>query len=388
MSLQVSISPASNAFTDNPVYLSIDTSSMATYTIFYWESFERLGDIFIGNGNGSFRVNIAEILETLFVDIPPLWGRSELLINLSDKRYNKADIRVKVLNEEGEVRYITFTAWRGGISKRTFRKLGREGTNIFDLKFLKGSGNFFFTTRSNDWRIVLRETELYPLCFIYPEQELKVKELITGKSIPVTGTSGDFYALNIEAIRLAFFSEHGVLANLFDVYAGKNFVCQIGIEESPPVWERYLLRFLNSYGTYELFSLEGKASVSPTVDEDETTVFQRYDEVTDSYYSERRRTEVQEVLTIKTGFKHPNEVRFLADLLASDKVYLIGYGQEEIMCIPSIDEFSFQVKPDEPKDMTLKLTLADKECNQTLDIKGNGYKRPRIHSKEFSKQFN
>lgn len=34
------------------------------------------------------------------------------------------------------------------------------GTDIFSLKFLNESCNFFFTTRSNDWRITMRETEL------------------------------------------------------------------------------------------------------------------------------------------------------------------------------------------------------------------------------------
>ena len=38
----------------------------------YFVNFEFMRSIFTGNGNGSFKVNIAEVLETLFVDIPPL----------------------------------------------------------------------------------------------------------------------------------------------------------------------------------------------------------------------------------------------------------------------------------------------------------------------------
>ena len=90
MSLTANIDPTENAFTGNPVYLSVKTTSMATYNIMYFVNFEFMRSIFTGNGNGSFKVNIAEVLETLFVDIPPLTDSSEMLISLSDKRYNKA----------------------------------------------------------------------------------------------------------------------------------------------------------------------------------------------------------------------------------------------------------------------------------------------------------
>ena len=388
MSLTANIDPTENAFTGNPVYLSVETTSMATYNIMYFVNFEFMRSIFTGNGNGSFKVNIAEVLETLFVDIPPLTDSSEMLISLSDKRYNKAVVTITLQNEEEETATLVVTAWRGGISKRAFKKLHEEGNNIFSLKFLNESCNFFFTTRSNDWRITMRETELYPLCFIYPEHELKITELLTGQSLAVPGTAGNFYALNLEAVRLKFFTDYGVLANLFDVYSGETFALRIGIEQSPTVRERYRLRFLNSYGVYEVFSLEGEASVTPGMDEDEDTVFRRYDEITDDYYSDRIRTEIQEAVTVKTGFKRPQEIRFLLDLLSSDDVYLAGYGREEIKVIPSAEEFSYRVRPDVPQNVTLKLTFAEKESNWTGEITESGYRKPRVHSKEFSKQFN
>lgn len=94
MSLTANIDPTENAFTGNPVYLSVETTSMATYNIMYFVNFEFMRSIFTGNGNGSFKVNIAEVLETLFVDIPPLTDSSEMLISLSDKRYNKAVVTI------------------------------------------------------------------------------------------------------------------------------------------------------------------------------------------------------------------------------------------------------------------------------------------------------
>ena len=378
--LKVNIYPTGNAFTRNPIFLSVSSSSMATYSI-------RMNneEVFKGNGIGEFRVNIAEIVETGITDARILPDNTEHLLAVSGL---SAKVTIHVVNEGEEEDNLSFTAWKGGISKKEFKRLRNMGTDIFSLKFLNESCNFFFTTRSNDWRITMRETELYPLCFIYPGHELKITELLTGQSLAVPGTTGSLYALNLEAVRLKFFTDYGVLANLFDVYSGDTFALRIGIEQSPTVREHYRLRFLNSYGTYEVFSLEGEASVTPSMDEDEDAVFRRYDEITDDYYSDRIRTEIQEAVTIKTGFKRPQEIRFLLDLLSSDNVYLSGYGQEEIKVIPSAEEFSYRVRPDAPQNVTLKLTFAEKESNWTGEITESGYRKPGVHSKEFSKQFN
>ena len=378
--LKVNIYPTGNAFTRNPIFLSVSSSSMATYSI-------RMNneEVFKGNGIGEFRVNIAEIVETGITDARILSDNTEHLLAVSGL---SAEVTIHVVNEGEEEDNLSFTAWKGGISKKEFRRLRNMGTDIFSLKFLNESCNFFFTTRSNDWRITMRETELYPLCFIYPGHELKITELLTGQSLAVPGTTGSLYALNLETVRLKFFTDYGVLANLFDVYSGDTFALRIGIEQSPTVREHYRLRFLNSYGTYEVFSLEGEASVTPGMDEDEDAVFRRYDEITDDYYSDRIRTEIQEAVTIKTGFKRPQEIRFLLDLLSSDNVYLSGYGQEEIKVIPSAEEFSYRVRPDAPQNVTLKLTFAEKESNWTGEITESGYRKPGVHSKEFSKQFN
>ena len=378
--LKVNIYPTGNAFTRNPIFLSVSSSSMATYSI-------RMNneEIFKGNGIGEFRVNIAEIVETGIASTHILANNTEPLLAVYGL---SAKVTIHVVNEGEEEDNLSFTAWKGGISKKEFKRLRNLGTDIFSLKFLNESCNFFFTTRSNDWRIMMRETELYPLCFIYPGHELKITELLTGQSLAVPGTAGNLYALSLEAVRLKFFTDYGVLANLFDVYSGETFALRIGIEQSPTVRERYRLRFLNSYGVYEVFSLEGEASVTPGMDEDEDAVFRRYDEITDDYYSDRIRTEIQEAVTVKTGFKRPQEIRFLLDLLSSDDVYLAGYGREEIKVIPSAEEFSYRVRPDAPQNVTLKLTFAEKESNWTGEITESGYRKPRVHSKEFSKQFN
>ena len=170
--LKVNIYPTGNAFTRNPIFLSVSSSSMATYSI-------RMNneEVFKGNGIGEFRVNIAEIVETGITDARILSDNTEHLLAVSGL---SAEVTIHVVNEGEEEDNLSFTAWKGGISKKEFRRLRNMGTDIFSLKFLNESCNFFFTTRSNDWRITMRETELYPLCFIYPGHELKRTDLRTG----------------------------------------------------------------------------------------------------------------------------------------------------------------------------------------------------------------
>ena len=381
--LKVNIYPTGNAFTRNPIFLSVSSVSMATYSI-------RMNDeeIFKGNGTGDFKVNISEIVETGIKTVPVLRGGTESITGITGL-FARADIHVE--NEGAEEADLFFTAWAGGISKKDFKRLRTMGTDIFTLKFLNPYCNFFFTTRSADWKIAVRETELFPLPFIFPSsgEEVSVTELTGKNKTIVEGTPGNLYALDIAAIRRAFFFDNGILACCFDVRVGENFACRIAVEQSRATKERYLLRFLNSYGAYELLEVQGKASVTPQFPEEgEGATFSRYDEITDDFNQERKRPEIQNIITVGIGYRRSGEIPFLLDLLSSDDVTLLGYGEDEIRVIPSVEEFSFMVHPEEPKDITLKLTFTETESNYTPDITENGFNKPRIHSKQFSKQFN
>ncbi len=380
--LRVSLYPTGNAFTRNPVFLTVFSPSMVTYSIRMNNT-----EIFKGNGTGDFRVNIAEIIETEISPVPTLQDNTGIVTELSGL---SADVVIHVENEGGEEQDLSFTAWRGGISRKNFRRLREKGTDIFSLKFLNPHCNFFFTTRSGDWKIPIRETELSPLPFIFPGngEEVSVTELTGGNKITLEGEPGKLYALNIAAIRRNLFLNNGILASCFDVRVGGIIACRIAVEQSKVSRERYFLRFLNSYGIYELFEILGKASVELQSPEDEESNFRRYDELTDDYVLERERPDTRGVITVNTGYRRPGELFFLLDLLASDDVTLIGYAEEEVKVIPSAEEFSFMVRPEEPRDVTLKLTLAETESNRTPDITDNGFGRPRVHSGQFGRQFN
>lgn len=89
--LKVNIYPTGNAFTRNPIFLSVSSYSMATYSI-------RMNneEIFKGNGIGEFRVNIAEIVETGIASTPILPDNTEPLLAVSGL---SAKVTIHVVNE-------------------------------------------------------------------------------------------------------------------------------------------------------------------------------------------------------------------------------------------------------------------------------------------------
>jgi len=381
--LKVNLYPMGNAFTRNPIFLTIFSSSMATYSI-------RMNneEIFKGNGTGQFKVNIAEVVETGIKATAVLFDNTEVITGITGA-FARVDIHVE--NEGAEETDLSFIAWTGGCSKKNFKRLRIMGTDIFTLKFLNPYCNFFFTTRSDDWKITIRETELYPLSFIFPSsaEEVSITELTGMNKIILAGVPGNLYALDIAALRRTFFFNNGILASCFNVCVGKKIACRIAVELSRVVKERYLLRFLNSYGAYELLEVQGRASITPQFPEEgEGTNFNRYDELTDDFSLERKRQEIQNTITVGIGYRRRGEMPFLLDLISSDDVTLLGYGEEEIKVIPSAEELSFMVHPEEPKDFKIKLTFTEKESNHTPDITESGFSKPRVHSKQFDKQFN
>jgi hypothetical protein len=118
-------------------------------------------------------------------------------------------------------------------------------------------------------------------------------------------------------------------------------------------------------------------------------VFNRYDSVTDDYYSARERVSRPQSISIVTGSKRSDEVRFLMDMLSSEEVYLLDMISIPVRVIPSVDEMQYLATPDEPAIFTLKLDIADTETNIMQEIiDGTEGKKPRVFSKQFNDKFN
>lgn len=281
----------------------------------------------------------------------------------------------------------------GGISNQNFKRLSLAGTDVFTSRFFNKENNFFLTTRTAEWQIVMKETELYPLYFFvmnqYPAITLMEVKISTGSVIEFDYIPSGVYALDIDAIRRQFVEEYDELSSVFDVYMDGLPACRIVIERSKPEKERYRLKFRNSLGVFEIMELSGELTVTPDYSASEEAVFKRYDAVTGSLYSERERVERNQSVKVKTGIKRPDEIRFMMDMIGSEEVYLLDCGPLPIKVIPSVEEMTYKHRQDSPESFTLNLEICDSEINILQEIVDGkeGYK-PKIFSDRFDNIFN
>ena len=115
--LKVNIYPTGNAFTRNPIFLSVSSYSMATYSI-------RMNneEIFKGNGIGEFRVNIAEIVETGIASTQILPDNTDPLLAVSGL---SAKVTIHVVNEGEEEYNLSLQPGKG--------EFPRKSLNVFEI---------------------------------------------------------------------------------------------------------------------------------------------------------------------------------------------------------------------------------------------------------------
>lgn len=389
MSLITNVYPQNDGFTRNPIQISVSAPTLATYKVY-----ANNGLMFTGNGQGVFTVNISEILETAFGETAMPTGNALLL--MFEQYNNYIFVTFEVSTNEEDTETTNLVAWKGGINKADYRYLRINNTDIFTAKFRNYSGNFFFTTRTYGWTISIKETELEPLAFIMPpitgeeQGHINVRETVTGETVQIAGEPGALLALNIEAVRKHFFVQYGVIANLFDVmdpYHNGRIACRIAIEEAPGAQERAAVKFLNSFGIYERIDLIGKTTIQMTGNLDEDTIYQVYDEDTDSFTKKRVRIPIGSTYKIQTGIKRGDELAFIQDMLASDSVYLI-LPDQEIKVIPSFEQSTRAYIQTEPESMDITFTPVEDDSNMSPKRTKYGTIRPRIFTSVFSEQFN
>lgn len=378
MSLTASISPRTMALSGNPIRLDITSSAPVSYNI---KSGTEI--VFSGSGEaGSFFVHINEILSSMVS--PTLFCGLETEIILPVTGTLKA-YTVELSNTTGDALTLNHIAVLGGISKRALRHLKADGSNIFTFKLMNSAGNFFMTTRSTSRQICIRETEIKPLLFIAPAAQITV-QAENGVTKTIDCCVGTCYALNIEAVRKAFFVENNILANRFDIFTTDGLAVTIIITPSYVEKERYYLDFLNSYGAYERIEVTGKPELGH--DDADGDTYSAYDDMVDDYVECRERVSSVDMLTVNTGFKGESELMFLLDMLSSDDIRLIGYEDREIKVNVSADSLAVAKNMAEPQELTLKLRFADSEKHFTQALLGSDFDNPRIHSSEFEMTFN
>lgn len=291
----------------------------------------------------------------------------------------------------GHISEYEFTIIPGGISKQNFRRLQALGQDIFNTRFFNPECNFFLTTRTAGWRVVVKETELFPLYFFINRQneQMVITEKTTGQSLTFEDLDQGILTLDIDALRRNFFDEYQVISNIFDIFLAGVFSCRIVVGRSDISKERYRLKFRNSLGVYEIIELTGELSISPAYDDGEESTFKRYDSAIGDFYSDRERISRGLSVEIETGVKRPDEIRFLMDMIGSGEVYLLDFSELPVKVIPSAEQLNCRARPETPQTFTVKLQMSEDEANIMQDIiDGLEGRRPRVFSKQFSKLFN
>ena len=378
MSLTASISPAGMALVGNPVRLSVDTDSPATYTI-------RSGDdtLFTGSGEGKFFVHIQDVLASV---VRPAELHNESPDVLLPAPGFSREVSVRVTNTAGDSRDLTLKVYLGGVSKRMLRHLHEQNKSIFLLKLMNPEANFFLTTRTSGKLITLRETEIHPLSFIYPDGGV-LKVVAGGVTTTLVGVAGQPYALNLYRLRAKLFAENHVLASVFDIMIGDTKSCTIVLTPGSISRERYLLEFLNSYGAYERIEVTGTGSIKRESDEDEKP-FLSYDEIIDDYVESWERTSGRETMAVESGYRTPDELAHLIDMLSSDDVKILGIAGRNIRVSATAENLVRAARSTAPESIKLTLRFADSEQRYSASLTEENFGSPRIHTKHFSQQFN
>lgn len=377
MSLTANIYPTAMALTGNPIRLKVNTTSLAIYTIADKEK-----TVYTGSGEGDFSVFIHDILATVVQPVL-LYNESPDIISYASE--SSKDITVHVTNAEGNSTTLSLKTFVGGVSKRTLRRLNDENSNIFTWKLLNSSGNFFQSTRTTGNLITIRETELLPIQFIYPGGGV-MKVIANGIETLLPGTAGEAVGLNLYRLRKILFDTHRILASVFDIYTGDTKSCSIIVTSGSISRERYLLQFLNSYGAYERIEVTGIGEIKHESNKEET--YNVYDELVDDYIESRGRQSGRDSMLVQSGYRSADELIHLIDMLSSDDIKILGLDGRNIKVNVTAEDLTQAARPISPESIKLTLRFAESESRFTGSLTEEEFGSPRIHTVQFTQQFN
>lgn len=380
-----------HAFTRNPLMLTMPGTGRRVFSI-YGQGYSSSQPAYKGEITAPATINLAEFIEAIVHSIEDP-GENNAMIS-----YGIQDGSINIVVTDGENTLFSreINAIRGGVSKQNYRRLNLAGTDIFEARFFNSACNFFLTTRTNDWRLSIKETELYPLVFFYPLQgTVSIQDIVSENtiSLPAVSNEVDFHgklcALNLKAVKQYFLEEYDILAGAFDVLVDDAPAARIAIQEAHPQIERYRLKFRNSYGAFEIIEITGSAQWAPSIEDDEGEgPYQRYIADIDDFSTERQRMSMRQVINISTGYKTNSELRFILDAIASDECYLLDINEEPIKVIVTAEDLVLQHHPNSPQSFMLELKPVDGDTCITDTISNAAMPtRGGVFSEQFSEQF-
>lgn len=383
-----SLTPSGLAFTRNPIRLqrhSSDPGGVKAYPF----TVSLAGEVFFkGRFDYPADIDLSGIVDGYASYFRDAESTGDPLIEIADEAVLREN-EVRIICNGADDFQGGFIALPGGVSRQNLKKVPRQ-SDIFEERFLNPAANFFLTTRTSGWRLVVKETELYPLYFIVDAATaLKIEEPEAGASLTVNTGAAGVFALDLEALRQKFWKQEFILPNVFDVHRGENHICRIVIGQAPESPQRYWLKFRNSLGVFELIELTGEATIAPSWEDAEDVVSKVYDSTAHMYSSSRDRLEVSRRITVGTGNKTPDEARFLLDAIGSEEVYLLGLTYGPLKVIPSLENLTIQPAGADPQQFSIILDIAENEVNILEEIAAPADAcKPRIFSDQFNDKFN
>jgi hypothetical protein len=275
-----------------------------------------------------------------------------------------------VLNYSGKI-------YPGGLSTHAIGLFEANGTNLFDYRLRDYRRNFLFSTRTNGREIFIKRSEIAPFIFIHPGSNVALH--IGDESIQMpTKSAGTVCSLNLSPVLNQYPDTERV-----DVYAGDYMAFRFVIEKEKPYQEKYLLRFKNSLGCFEVLEVTGRAENNPEFREESV-----HNELTSSFFYEERRfrTETQDVVTVQTGYKKRDEIPFLLDMVKSDEIYFITPEGHSHRCNVSC-EMKYRERITEPVSFELKVknSASDEYVTPSIDLYTLNY--DRIFDEPFNEEF-
>lgn len=283
----------------------------------------------------------------------------------------------------------------GGVCRQAYRECLAVNSDIFRERFLNYSSNFFLSTRSSGRILSVKESELFPLYFLVEDKSgsnkayIEISALFAGQTISFRNLGTGLYVLNLEALRYCFAEKYDIFPSVFNVSVNGGAGCRVIIRDTDPAVENHTFIFRNSLGVPEVVSLEGILSLSPTLGEDESDVFRRFDSTINDFYSDRERLALNVSAEIEVIASTPDEVNSLLDFAASDEVSYISSDGQKLRVIPSIEDLTFNKRITAPCRMKVKLQPSDSDLNITRIFNNVTFgKKSRLFSNEFDKTFN
>lgn len=239
----------------------------------------------------------------------------------------------------------------------------------------------------------MKETELYPLYFLASthSMRMKVKDSLSGHELSYE-VPGGICTLDPADLRKEMLANTHKLGSVFDIYLdrgdGEGFGCQLVITHCDPAKERYRLKFRNSFGVFEIMELTGKLIENTEYSESEENYYRRLDPVTRRFSNLRNRLEATRSFSVSAPMERDRGL-FMADMIASEEIYLLDAFEVPVRVNVTAEEFSRQKRQETPETVNLRMELTDPDHFTGEFIVGNtDGGKPRIHSDEFTGEFN